>query len=63
LWLDEQIARWDTQIINHFARTRAVTVIRISDLIDTPGAISPVDHYHPSAAGYRLIAERIAGGL
>ncbi len=58
-WLDEQIARWDGRIITRFAANRAVNVIRIADLIDERRAISPIDHYHPSAAGYRAIAERI----
>jgi lysophospholipase L1-like esterase len=58
-WLDEQVARWDGRIITRFASCRAVNVIRIADLIDEPRAISPIDHYHPSAAGYRAIAERI----
>lgn len=58
-WLDEQISRWDGRIITRFAANRAVNVIRIADLIDERRAISPIDHYHPSAAGYRAIAERI----
>ena len=58
-WIDAQIARWDGRIINLFASVRAVNVIRIADLIDERNAISPVDHYHPSALGYRAIAERI----
>ena len=58
-WLDEQIARWDGRIITRFAANRAVNVIRIADLLDERRAISPIDRYHPSAAGYRAIAERI----
>lgn len=58
--LDIEIARWDARLIATFARDRALNVIRIADLIDTPAAISPRDHYHPSALGYRLIAERVA---
>ncbi|HJQ39182.1 MAG TPA: GDSL-type esterase/lipase family protein [Thermoanaerobaculia bacterium] len=58
-WLDEQVARWDGRIITRFAANRAVNVVRIADLIDERRAISPIDHYHPSAAGYRAIAERI----
>ena len=62
-WLDEQIAHWDARIIDGFARSRAVTVIRIADLIDTPRALSPLDHYHPSASGYRAIAQRICAAF
>ena len=58
--LDEEIARWDSRIIDAFATDRALNVVRIADLIDTPGAISPLDHFHPSAFGYRSIAQRIA---
>jgi len=58
-WADEQIARWDGRIITRFAGWRGVNVIRIADLLDERRAISPLDHYHPSAAGYRAIAERI----
>ena len=59
-FLDQQIARWDGRIIARFARWHSLNVIRIADLLDTRAAISPIDRYHPSAAGYRAIAERIA---
>lgn len=62
-WLDEQIARWDGRIIDRFASCRAVNVVRIADLVDEPRALSPVDHYHPSALGYRAIAERVWSGI
>jgi lysophospholipase L1-like esterase len=58
--LDTEIARWDGGIITLFARWHAVNVIRIADLLDTPASLSPIDHYHPSASGYRAIAIRIA---
>jgi len=60
-FLDKQIARWDGRMITRFADWHAVNVVRIADLIDTAGALSPIDHYHPSAAGYRAIAARIWG--
>jgi lysophospholipase L1-like esterase len=59
-FLDQQIARWDGRIIARFARWHSLNVVRIADLIDTRAAISPIDRFHPSAAGYRAIAERIA---
>ncbi len=59
-FLDQQIAQWDGRIIARFARRHSLNVIRIADLIDTRAAISPIDRFHPSAAGYRAIAERIA---
>jgi lysophospholipase L1-like esterase len=61
-WLDPHIARWDSRLIRAFAETPGVTVIRIADLIDTPGMISAIDRFHPSGAGYRAIAGRIAAG-
>ena len=61
-WLDKHIARWDSRMIAMFAETRGVTVIRIADLLDTPRMLSPIDHFHPSAAGYRAVAERVAAG-
>ncbi|HUP60231.1 MAG TPA: GDSL-type esterase/lipase family protein [Thermoanaerobaculia bacterium] len=57
-WVDVQVARWDSRIIATFATVRAVTVIRITDLLVKPRTIS-VDRFHPSAAGYRAIAERV----
>lgn len=57
-WVDVQVARWDSRIIATFATVRAVTVIRITDLLVKPRTISS-DRFHPSAAGYRAIAERV----
>lgn len=61
-WLDAEIARWDASIIRAFASSRAVTVVRIADLIDHPRAFS-ADRFHPSIEGHRAIAERIWRGL
>lgn len=57
-WVDVQVARWDSRLIGTFATIRAVTVIRITDLLVKPRTIS-TDRFHPSAAGYRAIASRI----
>jgi lysophospholipase L1-like esterase len=40
-----------------------VIVVRICDLFMKNDRISPLDHFHPGALGYRLIASRIAGSL
>jgi lysophospholipase L1-like esterase len=61
VWVDEQVARWDARLIADFARTPAVTVIRIADLLEQPRMIS-ADRFHPSADGYQAIAERIVAG-
>ncbi|HEV2718493.1 MAG TPA: GDSL-type esterase/lipase family protein [Thermoanaerobaculia bacterium] len=58
-WLDEQVAHWDARLIERFARDRAVDVVRIADVV----ALSPLDHFHPGAAGYATIAGRIAPAL
>jgi lysophospholipase L1-like esterase len=56
-WVRVHTTRWDARIIDRFAKTRAVTVIRIADVLERK--LSPLDHFHPSAAGYRAIAQRI----
>lgn len=62
-FLDTQVNLWDAQLITRFAASRHVTVIRIHDLIDRAGRISPLDRFHPSASGYASIAARIAATL
>jgi lysophospholipase L1-like esterase len=58
-FLDEQAAHWDARLIERFARDRGVDVVRIADVV----RLSPVDHFHPGAAGYAAIAARIAPAL
>jgi lysophospholipase L1-like esterase len=58
-FLDQQVNNWDGRLILHFAADRRVTVIRIADLFLTHDRLSPIDHFHPSAEGYALIAARI----
>ena len=58
--LDEQVARWDARLIARFASDRAVDVVRIADLFVYTARLSPNDHFHPGAAGYALIAARVA---
>ena len=62
-FLDAFINVWDSVLIGGFATDRRVTVIRIADLLREEARISPIDHFHPSAAGYALIAARIAPAL
>ena len=62
-WLDEQVNRWDARLIARFAATRDVTVIRICDLLDRADRISSIDRFHPGAAGYAAIAQRIVSSL
>jgi lysophospholipase L1-like esterase len=58
-FLDEQVAHWDARLIERFAHDRAVDVVRIADVV----RVSPLDHFHPGAAGYAAIASRIAPAL
>lgn len=58
-FLDEQVALWDARLITRFARDRGVDVVRIADLFADTSRLSPIDHFHPSAEGYALIAARI----
>lgn len=62
-WLDRQVNLWDARLIARFADTPAVTVVRICDLLDSDDRISTLDHFHPGAAGYRAIAERVAASI
>lgn len=59
-YLDEQVARWDARLIARFAHDRAVDVVRIADLFAYTARLSPLDHFHPGAAGYEQIAARVA---
>jgi lysophospholipase L1-like esterase len=62
-FLDRAVNVWDALLIARFAADARVTVIRIADVIRGPNRISRLDHFHPSAAGYALIAARIAPAL
>ncbi len=57
-FLDRDVNVWDAHLIAMFAADRAVLVERIADII--PERLSAIDHFHPSAAGYALIAARVA---
>jgi lysophospholipase L1-like esterase len=62
-WLDRQINLWDSRLIERFAGARDLTVVRIADLLRSPQRLSPIDHFHPGAAGYVAIAHRITAGM
>ena len=58
------VAIWDSKLLARFARDERVTVVRIADLLARRrDRLSPLDHFHPGAAGYALIARRIAEGF
>lgn len=58
-WIDREVKRWDARLIAEFAAIPNVTVIRIEDLMRQHGRLSSLDHFHPGAAGYAAIAERV----
>lgn len=59
-WIDTQVNLWDGGLIQEFASTPGVTVVRIADLLVHDERISPIDHFHPGALGYAAIARRLA---
>jgi lysophospholipase L1-like esterase len=59
-WIDTQVNLWDGGLIQEFASTPGVTVVRIADLLVRDERISPIDHFHPGALGYAAIARRLA---
>ena len=59
-FLDEQVALWDARLIARFARDPRVDVVRIADLLAGARRLSPIDHFHPGAEGYALIAARVS---
>ena len=60
VFLDRQVAIWDSRLIAHFANDPRIDVIRIADLFASVPRLSSVDHFHPGQSGYALIAQRIA---
>src|SRR5262249_50425242 len=59
-FLDTQVPYLDPSLTARFARDRAVDVVRIADLFAYTDRLSSLDHFHPGAEGYALIAARIA---
>ena len=57
------LRRWDRMLDDRFEGDPLVDVVKTADIIDGPGKLSPIDHFHPGAAAYRDIAKRIADVL
>ena len=62
-FLDRAVNLWDARLIATFASDAAVTVERIADLMRSQDRLSAIDHFHPSATGYALIAARIVPAI
>jgi lysophospholipase L1-like esterase len=54
------IKRWDNLIEDRFEKDPLIDIVKLSDIVDSAGKLSPADHFHPGASAYRAAAERIA---
>lgn len=58
--ISRYLRRWDRMLDDRFESDPLIDVVKTADIIDGPGKLSPIDHFHPSGAAYRDIAKRIA---
>lgn len=61
--VDPYVAIWTSELLARFSGDANVTIVPIADLFSHHERRSTIDHYHPSAEGYALIARRIAESL
>jgi lysophospholipase L1-like esterase len=61
--ISRYIKNWDKLLDKRFRDDALVDVVRTFDLIDGEKRLSPLDHFHPGAAAYRDVANRIADML
>jgi lysophospholipase L1-like esterase len=61
--LDACVNVWSAKLFERFARDARVRIVTIADLFATRARLSAIDHFHPGAAAYELIAARVAGAL
>ena len=54
------LRRWDRMLDDRFASDTLIDVLKLSDMVDGPDKLSPIDHFHPGASAYHDIAHRIA---
>lgn len=62
-FLDRQVNLWDSRLIARFANDSLVDVVRIADIFRRGDRLSSLDHFHPSASGYELIAARLVAAI
>lgn len=58
--IDRYLKRWDDLLDDRFANDPLIDIVKVSDIIDGSAKLSPIDHFHPGAAAYHDIAQRIA---
>lgn len=60
VFLEPLIAMWDAELAGQFADDPRVAVVRMSDIVDRPERLSPIDSFHPGGEAYQKTAARIA---
>ena len=60
LFLEPLVAMWDAALAAQFADDARVAIVRMSDIVDRPGRLSPLDSFHPGGEAYQKTAARIA---
>lgn len=58
--INRYLKRWDNLLDDKFANDPLIDIVKLSDIVDGPDKLSPIDHFHPGAAAYREAAHRIA---
>jgi lysophospholipase L1-like esterase len=57
------VTEWNSRLMRRFAADRNFNVVQTFDLFSAHEERLSVDHFHPGAAGYTLIARRIAEAI
>lgn len=60
LFLEPLVALWDSALAAQFADDPRVAIVRMSDIVDRPERLSPIDSFHPGGEAYQKTAARIA---
>lgn len=58
--LEPLIALWDATVLARFADDPLVEIVRMSDIVNRPERLSPIDSFHPGGEAYQQTAARIA---
>lgn len=60
LFLEPLVTLWDSALAAQFADDPRVAIVRMSDIVDRPERLSPLDSFHPGGEAYQKAAARIA---